>query len=160
MWSRHRSYSQSGYSLVEVLLVLAVLGVCLAAGTVSLAHGIGTVEARGAAQTWQAAAAWAQTGAIWQGEDVGLRYDSGHLSAETLSSARGGDLGAAAPVAPVIANLVRWRLDQGVVVHFLGGSAYPDGAGSLYFQAPLSSYRVTVRLESGLTTRTRVVGAP
>jgi prepilin-type N-terminal cleavage/methylation domain-containing protein len=160
MWIRRRSYSQSGYSLVEVLLVLAVLGVCFALGAVSLAHGIGTVEARGAAQSWQAAAAWAQAGAMWQGEDVGLRYDSGRLSADTSLSAGAGDLGSAAPVVPVVANLVRWRAGLGVVVRFLGGSAHPDGAGSLYFQAPLSSYRVTVRLESGLTTRIRVVGTP
>ena len=58
----------SGHSLVEMLLVLALLGLCFAVGGVSLAQGIGAVQARGAAQAWQAAGTTAQIGAVWHGQ--------------------------------------------------------------------------------------------
>jgi hypothetical protein len=143
-----------------MLLVLALLGACFAAGGVALARGITAVEARGAAQAWQAAGAWAQAGAVWQGEASEVSFDSGRLTVTSGTGLSGGDLGAAAPAIPVVANVVRWRQGEGVVVRFLAGSAFPNSAGSLFFRAPGGDYRVTVRLESGLTVRTRVEKAP
>jgi hypothetical protein len=145
-----------GHSLVETLLVLAVLAVCLTAGVTSLATGLRMLDARGAAQVWQAAAAWGQVGAVWQGGVAGVSCSPGELSVVDDSGRYGGDLGASAPAAPVSANLLRWRRGEGVLVRFLGGFAAPDGGGSLYFGAASGGYRVVVRPESGLTARSRV----
>jgi hypothetical protein len=151
---------QSGHSLVEVLAVLSLLGVCFAVGGVLLAHGLTAVQARGAAQGWQAAASWAQTLSMWQGTTSDLQFDSGHLAITASVGANGGDLGASAPPVAAFANIARWQRGEGVLVRFTGGTASPDSAGSLYFKASGEDYRVTVRLESGLTVRTRTEAAP
>ena len=151
---------QNGHTLVELLFVLVLLGLCLAGGGVALSHGITAVEARGAAQAWQAAGAWAQVAAVWQGAPRDVRYALGRLAVSSDGEASGADFGAFAPSVPVLANVVRWQEGEGVAVRFLATSAYPNSAGSLYFQAPGADYRVTVRLESGLTTRARVEAAP
>ncbi len=155
-----KSSSQSGYTLIETLLVLTVLAICIAAGGVSLAHGLQTVEARGAAEAWQAAAAWAQTGALWQAQAREVRYDSGLLSVARDAGGTADELGSAASSIPVFANVARWRQGEGVTVRFLAGSGSPDSAGSLYFRAVSTDFRVTVRLESGLTVRSLVERAP
>lgn len=160
MWRRIHSYGDSGHSLIEMLLVLALLGACFAGAGVTLSRGVAAVQARGAAQTWQAAGTWAQVGAVWQGSATEVDFESGHLAVRSDGGTSGGDLGGAAPAASAIANVVRWQQGQGVVVRFLAGSAYPNSAGSLYFTAPGCDYRVTVRLESGLTVRSRVETAP
>jgi prepilin-type N-terminal cleavage/methylation domain-containing protein len=160
MDSRNLLRPQSGFSLIETLLVLTLLAVCFAVGGVALANGIGAVRARGAAASWQAAATWAQIGAVWQGEPSEVRFGSDGLSVEAETSGFGAHLGHSAPEVPVVANVVRWRQDDGVVVSFLGGSGHPDAAGSLFFRELGGDYRVTVRLESGLTVRTRVGTQP
>jgi prepilin-type N-terminal cleavage/methylation domain-containing protein len=149
-----------GFSLIELLLVVAVLGVCLVAGTLSLAHGLRTQEARGAAQSWQAAATWAQIGVLWHGGSVEAEYDSGTLVLSHDLGLCGGDLGPAAPAVSVRTNLARWRASEGVAVSFTGMFASPDGGGSLYFDAYGASYRVVVRPESGLSGRTLVEVGP
>lgn len=154
------SWAENGHSLVETMVVLAVLSVCLTAGIVSLATGIRTLDARGSAQVWQAAAAWAQVGAVWQGGVAGVECAPGSLRVTAEPRLYGGDLGASAPSAPVSANLVRWARGKGVLVRFLGGFASPDGGGSLYFRALSGGYRVVVRPESGLTVRSRVKAVP
>lgn len=150
-----------GYSLIELLLVVAVLGICLVAGTVSLTHGLRTQEARGAAQSWQAAATWAQIGVLWHGGSTEAKYDSGTLALSHDLRLCGGDLGPAAPVVSVRTNLARWRESEGAVaVSFTGALASPNGGGSIYFDAYGGSYRVVVRPESGLTSRTLVEVGP
>jgi hypothetical protein len=148
--------SPSGHSMVEMLLVLALLGVCFAAGGIALSHGVTAVQARGAAQAWQAAGTWAQVGSVWQGTASEVRFESGRLAVTADTGTSGGDLGASAPAAPAVANVVRWRQGEAVVVRFLAGSAYPNSAGSVYFRAVGGDYRVTLRLESGLTVRSRM----
>jgi hypothetical protein len=155
-----RLLSPTAHSLIELLVVVALLGACFAIGGLFLSHGLSAVEARGAAQTWQAAAAWAQTGAAWEGSTSDLEFVSGRVTVAADVALAGGALGASSPAVLATANVVRWRKDQGVVVRFLGGSAYPDSAGSIYFHAPGGDYRVTVRLESGLTVRSRDEAAP
>lgn len=149
-----------GYSLIELLLVLAVLGISVVAGSVSLAHGVRTQEARGAAQTWQAAAGWAQVGVLWHGGAAELGYSREALMVSHDLGLCGGDLGSSAPAVPVTTNLARWRDGDGVAVRFGGSLASPDGGGSLYFDALTGSYRVVVRPESGLTLRSRVETRP
>jgi prepilin-type N-terminal cleavage/methylation domain-containing protein len=160
MWRRISLFDDSGHSLVEMLVVLVVLGLLFAAGGLALSRGIQSVEARGAAQAWQVAGTWAQLSAVWQGVATEVHFDSGRLAVRSDLEANGGDLGAAAPATPTVANVARWQLGDGVVVRFLAGTAYPNSAGSLYFRAPSGDNRVTVHLESGLTVRTRVEVAP
>jgi prepilin-type N-terminal cleavage/methylation domain-containing protein len=63
MESRSPLRPQSGFTLVETLLVLALLAMCFAIGGLALVRGLAAVQARGAAASWQAAATWAQIGA-------------------------------------------------------------------------------------------------
>ncbi len=154
------SACSSGYSLIELLLVVAVLGSCLVAGSLSLTHGLRMQEARGAAQSWQAAATWAQIGVLWHGGATDVKYATGLLALSHDPGQCGGDLGPSAPAVPVRTNLARWRESEGVKVSFTGAFASPDGGGSLFFDTWRGSYRVGVRPESGLTTRTRVEVGP
>ena len=146
--------------MIELLVVLAILGICMTAGSVSLAYAVRTQQARGAAQNWQAAAGWAQVGVLWHGGSVRLSYAPGSLALSHDFGICGGDLGQSAPTVSVTANLARWRDPEGVAVTFGGALASPDGGGSLHFQASKGSYRVTVRPESGLTVRSWVEAAP
>lgn len=152
--------SSGGYSLVELLFVVAVFGICLAVGSSSLAHGLRTQEARGAAQSWQAAATWAQIGVLWHGGFMAVGYDAGSLVLSHDLKLCGGDLGSSAPAVPVRTNLARWREGEGVTVSFTERFASPNGGGSVFFDALEGSYRVVVRPESGLTMRTRMGTEP
>jgi prepilin-type N-terminal cleavage/methylation domain-containing protein len=150
----------SGYALPELLVVLAVVSICLLAGSVSLTQGIRNGEARGAAQSWQAAAGWAQVGVLWHEGSAQLGYAREALTVSHDLGLCGGDLGSSAPAMPASTNVARWRDGDGVAVTFGGSLASPDGGGSLYFDALTGSYRVIVRPESGLTVRTRVETRP
>ena len=152
--------SSGGYSLIELLLVVAVFGVCLTIGSFSLVHGLRAQEARGAAQGWQAAATWAQIGVLWHGGSTEVGYDAGSLVLSHDLKLCGGDLGPSAPAVPVRTNLARWREGEGVTVSFKQKFASPNGGGSVFFDALEGSYRVVVRPESGLTTRTRMGTEP
>jgi prepilin-type N-terminal cleavage/methylation domain-containing protein len=148
-----------GFTLVESLFVLALLGVCLLVGSLSLSAGLGRLGARGAAQVWQAAGAWAQVGALWGGEAVTVEATSSSV-AVVRSDRSGRHLQEVSPAAAISTNLARWRSQGGVAVRFAGLSAAPDGGGSLYFTNLRASYRVVVRPESGLTTSTWAGAAP
>jgi prepilin-type N-terminal cleavage/methylation domain-containing protein len=147
--------ANAGYSLLELLLVLVILGICLGSGMVHAANGLRVDEARGAAQAWQTAAGWAQIGVVWHGGTTELGYEAGTLALNHDFGLCGGDLGSSAPAVPVSANLARWRTPAGARVSF-GSLGAPDGGGSVYFQAWQRMYRVIVRPESGLTVRSLV----
>ncbi|OFW60566.1 MAG: hypothetical protein A2133_11940 [Actinobacteria bacterium RBG_16_64_13] len=148
--------SSGGFSLMELLFVLAVLGICLAAGTVSFGGGLRRGEARGAAQSWQAATAWAQIGVLWQGGAARLEYSSGDLRVSHEYGLCGGSLGRSAPAVPVTTNVPRWARAEGATLLLTGTLASPDGGGSLYFHAFNTADRVIVRPETGLTVRSLV----
>ncbi len=150
---------QSGYTLLELLLALAIIGVCLVAGTVSVTKELGTEEARGAAQTWQAAAAWAQLGVLWHGGSAHLKYQAGEASLVHDFSEFGGTLGLSAAAVPVTTNLSRWKMGSGVSVGFTGVLGSPDGGGSLLFGDGNRFYHLVVRPESGLSVRSISVSA-
>lgn len=148
--------SSDGYSLIEVLVVLTMLVVCSIAASVSLVEGLQTQEARGAAQTWQAAAAWAQLGVLWQGGSVRVGYEPGSLLLPHNYQLCCGELGPSTAPAPATTNVARWRTGEGVSVQFSGALGSPDGGGSLFFKTLNQAYRVVVRPESGLTSRSLV----
>ncbi len=150
----------SGFSLIELLLVLSVVGICFTVGLASVGEMVRRQEARGAALSWQAASAWAQTGVLWHGGAVELAYDSQNLDLTHNYQLCGGEIGGSVPAAPVSTNLGRWVNAGGVLVSFSGSLASPDGGGSLFFHTPMSVYRVVVRPESGLTARSWMAGQP
>ena len=158
MGSRANICPSGGFSLIELLLVLAVVGLCLAGGAVALVGAPGGANARGAAQCWQSAAAWAQIGVLWQGGTGTLVYGHGDCAQSHDRGLCGGDLGGVAPDVPVGTNLPRWAESQRVIVTFGGDLASPDGGGTLYFGRERAAYRVVVRPVSGLTVRTREAG--
>lgn len=160
MGKRIYSHSADGFSLIELVVVLAVVGICLAAAVVSLGQGVRAQAARGAAQCWQSGAAWAQIGVLWQGGGTRLLDDGRALTIIHEYGLSGGSLGSAGPGAPLKTNIARWRDQDKTQVRFGGDLASPDGAGSLWFLAGNAAYRVVVRLESGLTTRELVEAAP
>jgi len=152
--------SCEGFNVLEVVLVVAIVGICVTMTCVLTAAGLPRQEARAAAQDWQAAAAWAQVGVLWHGDGASITYGAERLAVAQDSDLCGGNLGAAAPSVPVSANVNRWISGEEMSVRFLGPSASPDGGGSLFFDAGGTSYRVIVRPESGLTARTWVRDRP
>lgn len=144
---------QKGHTLLELVVVVAILGVVFSAASLSLGVGLTTQQARGAAQSWQAAAAWAQTGVLWHGGSTQLESEGGALGVEHSYSLCGGDLAGVAPTARTSANVSRWLDGSRITVRFAGTSGSPDSGGSVFFHALRSRYRVVVRPESGLTAR-------
>jgi prepilin-type N-terminal cleavage/methylation domain-containing protein len=158
----HRSILREpgGFSLLEVLFVLALLGVCAALGAVGGARALEAREAKGAAQGWQAAAGWAQVGVVWFGGRTQLDLSDGSLALRNDRLLCAGDLDAALPGSAVTSNIPRWLTASGARITFGGAQASPDSGGSLFFGTGQASYRVVVRPESGLTVRTLTEGAP
>ena len=150
---------QAGHTLLELIVALTIIGACLAVGTLSVTRGLATEEARGAAQTWQAAAAWAQLGVVWHGGSAHLQYQGGEASLIHDFSEFGGTLGLSASAVPVTTNLARWRMGSGVSVSFGGLLGSPDGGGSLLFGDGDRLYHLVVRPESGLSVRSMSVSA-
>jgi prepilin-type N-terminal cleavage/methylation domain-containing protein len=142
-----------GHTLVELVVVIALVGMCFAVGLISLSAGVGAQKARGAAQSVQAAAAWAQTDVLWHAGSVRVGYDEGDVELTHEIGLHGTGIRCAAPVVGVSTNVARWRDGDGVGVTFSGTLASPDGGGSLYFGASGTRYRVVVRPVSGLTAR-------
>lgn len=139
--------------MTELLVALALVGICTAIGLASFAHCIRLPEARGAAQIWQAAAGWAQIGVLWHGGSARVNYEHGAVSVSRDAPLSGGDLGPVAPSVASSANVARWHEGEGVSVGFSGTLASPDGGGSVFFAGPPVGYRVAVRPVSGLTSR-------
>jgi len=157
----HTIAQQGAFTLTEVLFVLATLGICLAVGMAGIAGGVQVREAKGAAKRWQAAAAWAQAGVVWHAGSTRVVCSPNAVSLAHSEQLCGGHLGSSSPVVPSEANIPWWRLPYGTVVTFGGCVAAPDGGGSLFFgRLGLPQYRVIVRPESGLTTRSIALPAP
>ena len=142
-----------GYCLIELTVVLLLLGIVIVTGSASLSAALKRQEARGSAQSWQAAAACTQVGVLWQREGSGVRATSAGLHITQESTDRSVWSSGLTPVCPVDTNVDRWRIVEGAKVGFVGRLASPDSGGSLYFRALYGAYRVVVRPESGLTTR-------
>ena len=142
---------QGGFSLVELLVVLAVLAICAALAAPSMGEAVDHTQGRATAQTWQAAATWAQLRQLALG-------DSARLTASPEGLWLAGPDASACQIdgvgADVATNVTRWRRGSEVRVTFGGASAAPDSAGSLYFGHGERATRVVVRVESGLTRRT------
>ena len=143
----------SGFSLIELMLVLALLGIVATMGFISFSHGLKRQEARGAAQVWQAAAGRTQVGVMWRGGSAQLLCAEGSLSLTHDASLFGIPNFAEIPDVPLDVNVARWRDGGGTLVSFSGALASPSSGGSIFFIVPGGSYRVTIRPETGFTVR-------
>ena len=144
----------SGHSLLELVVVIAVLAVCATTGWVSLGSSLDSTGARGNAQSWQVAALGSQLATLWSGADTSMKADGerflvfgGRLPQD--------DVGAPDMATAPRANVSRWQQATGVRVGFRGPFGAPDSAGSLTFGSGSATCRVVVRVESGLTRRVR-----
>jgi hypothetical protein len=149
----HANLLRAGYCVVELVFTLSLLAVCAATGFAFAHAAFAREEARGSAQSLQAAAAWAQLGVLWYGGQTDLHCALDRLELRHNTGSCGGDLGALGPGSLVETNVERWQETDGIGVAFGGPLASPDSGGSLYLICGGGSYRVTVRPESGLTTR-------
>lgn len=142
-----------GFTLVEVLVTLAVLAILVSGTLVGAGAALDRQQARGAAQACQAASAWAQTKAIWSVASTSVKYCGGvvDVTATTTVATAAADL--SVPVADASANVPRWQVPTGIAWTFIAGFASPDSGGSLYFGSTTARYRIVVRPESGLTAR-------
>jgi hypothetical protein len=68
----------------------------------------------------------------------------------------GADLGLMAPSADVDANVSRWDTGDGIAIEISDPFGSPDSGGSFFIGTGAYVYKVTVRPESGLTTRSLV----
>ena len=141
-----------GHTLLELLVVVAVLGIAALLPFLTLTRALDVVGARGAAQTWQGAAALAQSSALWTGGHAQVAAAADRIDVETGAVAL--DLGIA-PGLAVRTNFPHWALPMGARVTFDGAFGSPDGAGSITFGDPAWGSRVVVHLETGTTRRSR-----
>lgn len=142
-----------GYCLAELLLVIALIGICLLAATVCIRDGVDRQQARGVAQVAQAAVARAQASAIWLGGEARVSLARGHVIVDRGLDSATDDLGLLAPAAVISVNVNRWKTLDGVLFRFLAPFGTPDSGGSIGIEGGGASYRVSVRPESGLTAR-------
>ena len=84
-----------------------------------------------------------------------MAYDGTGLTVTSRAdpSGRGGDLSGFVSTVEARANIARWNNGGGFIVRFLDPFGAPDSGGSLFFESASGAYRVTIRPESGLTTR-------
>lgn len=142
--------------MAELLLALGLLSVFLLLGIAQLSGSVDRQQARSAAQSAQAAIAWAQTDVVWHGGVREVKLDEQGLTLTAADGGVGADMGVLVPTSPVTANVSRWNILDGVAIRLLYPFASPDSAGSLYFGTDDPAYRVIVRAESGLTVRRSV----
>jgi len=137
------------------MVVLSLICIAFGIGYATLPTSLHRQEARATSQTTQAAVAWAQIGVLWRGGVGEVAYDGTGLAVTDgkPSSKWGGDLSGLAGKVEASANIARWNTGGGFIVRFVDPFAAPESGGSLFFEATSGTYRVTIRPESGLTTR-------
>jgi Tfp pilus assembly protein FimT len=148
----HPAGSPQGHTLLELVVVVALLVVTLFLPALSVFRALDLVSARGAAQTWQGAAALAQTAALWRGTPTKVVAAPSTVEETDGRSTNQFPLGARIPLT---CNVSRWSRPSGLTVTFDAGFAAPDSAGSLTFGEAAWASRVVVRMETGLTHRAR-----
>lgn len=142
--------SQRGHTLIELLVTLAVIGICAVWPTVALSRNLQKAERRSVSLVFEQVAALAQTQAMYTHVPIEVTSDG------TAVTASGGPTGGTiAPLpgvkAAMSSNVERWSRSPGVTVRFHPGFGSPDCAGSIYVGTAPGQMRVVVRLESGLT---------
>lgn len=133
--------------------MLTLLGIFLVLGIGQLSGGFSRQQARSAAQSTQAALAWAQNSVLWRGGTHQMLVAGTSLTVSGTSGQRGETAGVSAPMSRVSSNVALWNTVEGICLRFGGPFGSPEGGGSLYFGADTPDYRVTVRPESGLSVR-------
>jgi prepilin-type N-terminal cleavage/methylation domain-containing protein len=150
MGTHRHTDPRQGFSLIELLVAMAVLAVCLLLTLPPFYQSVTRTRSRTAAQTWQAAASWAQVRQLACGGSASVIVEQTGLAIV----GPGGDVPAVGMVEVEPAtNVGRWRIGSGVEVSFAGAFAAPDSAGSVFFGPAGLDTRVVVRAESGFTYR-------
>lgn len=141
---------EHGHTLAEVLISLAIIGICAILPAVALTRHLERVERRSVSLVVQQVAALAQAKAMYTGVPIDVACDGSTVVASGPLAES-----ATAPIpgvsATVSSNVARWSRSDGVSVRFGPGFGSPDGAGSVYVGSPPGQMRVVVRVESGLT---------
>jgi hypothetical protein len=133
--------------------VLSLLSIFLVLGIGQFSGGYSRQQARSAAQSTQAALAWAQNSVLWRGGTHQVLVAGTSLTVSGPSGEDGETAGVSAPMSRVSSNVALWSTSEGIRLRFVGPFGSPDGGGSLYFGVDAPDYKVTVRPESGLSVR-------
>jgi prepilin-type N-terminal cleavage/methylation domain-containing protein len=139
-----------GFSLIELLVAMAIFAVCLALTLPPFYESVTRTRSRTAAQAWQAAATWTQIRQLAAGGSTSVSVEPTGLS---VTGPDDGIKVIDATIEEPSTNVSRWRADSGVKVSFGGDLAAPDSAGSVLFGPTGLQTRVVVRAESGFTYR-------
>jgi prepilin-type N-terminal cleavage/methylation domain-containing protein len=142
-----------GFCLVELLTVIALVGISLVMAVTFVGRGLDRQKARETALTTQAAVAWSQLGVLWHGGVAEVSVGSGEVGVEQDLGLFGGTLESATSSSSISANVGRWNQIGRVALRITSSFASPDSGGSIYIVTGLGAYRVVVRPESGLTWR-------
>jgi type II secretory pathway pseudopilin PulG len=144
----------AGHTLVELVVVLAILSLSLVLPAVSLVRGVAVVRNRGLCQVWQVAAAQAQLDCMWDGGKASVVADGEGISLAPASRPKREVTPNLGPT-EATANVSRWEVSNSVIVTFAWPFAAPNAAGSVQFGPEGEACTGVLRLESGLTRRVR-----
>lgn len=140
----------AGHTLVELLIVVALLALVLAVPALNLVRGVERAHARGAGQLLQGAVALAQVETLRLGVPTDVECGSDRVRVgsgrTTWESPQFCD--------SIETNVPRWRDAQGGIrIRLSSPFGSPSSAGSVEFLPAEGGTRVVVRAASGLTRR-------
>ena len=139
-----------GYTLVELLVVVCLLGLAVAIPSLSLLRALNRSEARNTAQVLQGSITQAQVDAIYLGCDKEVACTESSVRVGSTGATFNASLSCPSPET----NVPRWRMaNGGVGIQVLAPFGSPSSAGSVVFLPSGGGARVVVRAASGLTRR-------
>ena len=139
-----------GFTLVEVLVVVCLLGIAVAMPGLSLLRALDRVQARNTAQVLQGSITQAQMDAVRLGLDGRVLCTERSLQVGPEGATFHAPISCPSPET----NVSRWRAPQGgVSIGLVSPFGSPDSAGSVIFLPGGGGVRVVVRMASGLTRR-------
>ncbi|GAB4250539.1 MAG: hypothetical protein Kow00129_11440 [Thermoleophilia bacterium] len=138
----------AGYSLIEAVVVVALVAICVALPLAAVQGAITQAGARASSGVWQAAVYAAQQRCMWRDGLASLEGDGEAM--RLLAGAETNSLLATPGGVEVSSNVPLWSEGTGVRISFSGLFGAPSAGGSLFFAERL---RLTIRPESGYVYR-------